>query len=591
MKWLVNLQTHQRVLRLWHSDAGFFLLALLLLGAGLWRATGITGLDEYWNSMRTALETFSQHSWWLPQLDGEPRLRKPPLLYWEMSASFATFGAHFWSARLPSLLLAAGFAVVMRQLSRQVLNNDGRLAGWLTLTVIVVTVEARRAMLDLPIAMFTACAVLWAWQAIRDGSRLRLALAVFAVTCGWMTKGPVILVFVGAAAVSTYFVKPLQTAAQTKPLSRWDWLAALGLLLMLCSVWPISVALQPNVDLFGSLNADATERQVNWLNAKSILQVLGGLLSTALPWSFVLIVAAARGLWRRQLPTDATQRWLLYWLALAAVPFLFMRTFERYLIPMLPPVILIVSARLEMLQAKARPHLLTATILIGLPCLLISLFALTFNTATLAPILVSLCLGAALFATFLARHTQTCMALASALCLTLGLVYPSIGVNALPDAVTHTLAKAPANTPIYHFAHSQPGVLSMNLGRSVRIIDPTNRAMHALAQQNGYLILNKQDQNKLRTLLNNSAIQWEPVVDFGMFYARTTFLKFARSDATPADWRDAVHSGSLDNLKSQFLLVRLHTPTTEQQAAYSDNSELDTPIHNIGHDLGQSFGG
>ena len=51
-----------------------------------------------------AREMLQSHDWLLPTIDGVPRLRKPPMLYWLIIASFKTFGVNGAAARLPIAL-------------------------------------------------------------------------------------------------------------------------------------------------------------------------------------------------------------------------------------------------------------------------------------------------------------------------------------------------------------------------------------------------------------------------------------------------------------------------------------------------------
>ena len=46
------------------------------------------------------------HHWLSPTLDGEPYLNKPPLYFWLVALSFKLFGISFYTARIPSLIMA-----------------------------------------------------------------------------------------------------------------------------------------------------------------------------------------------------------------------------------------------------------------------------------------------------------------------------------------------------------------------------------------------------------------------------------------------------------------------------------------------------
>src|SRR5690242_11724977 len=79
------------------------LIAALALGYGIGQPTGLTGKDEYLLGLRIPLEMMQRDAWWVPFIDGAPRLKKPPFIYWLGRASFESFG--------PSLLAARGITV------------------------------------------------------------------------------------------------------------------------------------------------------------------------------------------------------------------------------------------------------------------------------------------------------------------------------------------------------------------------------------------------------------------------------------------------------------------------------------------------
>ena len=77
-----------------------FLLAIAVLVPGISEITGITGKDEYLLGLRTPLHMMEGGHGWIPWLDGEPRLKKPPLIYWLGKASYETFGISLFSGRI-----------------------------------------------------------------------------------------------------------------------------------------------------------------------------------------------------------------------------------------------------------------------------------------------------------------------------------------------------------------------------------------------------------------------------------------------------------------------------------------------------------
>src|SRR5262245_15842259 len=153
-----------------------FLLGLVLFSPSIWRETSIAGSDEYSLSLRTPMEMAERGEWLTPWLDGKPRLRKPPLLYWATLASYKMFGVHLASARMWGVLAGAGLAVCACLFARELSRSNGLLAGLLTLGSLGVAIEARQAMLDLPLALFSALAVLQWVRWLRHGTVSAVAL-------------------------------------------------------------------------------------------------------------------------------------------------------------------------------------------------------------------------------------------------------------------------------------------------------------------------------------------------------------------------------------------------------------------------------
>ena len=87
-------------MRLLTSLPLLFVLAVLVLCLGIWEPTGLTGKDEFYLGLRTPLEMLHDDHWLVPFLDGVPRIKKPPLLYWLGRASYELFGASLVSARM-----------------------------------------------------------------------------------------------------------------------------------------------------------------------------------------------------------------------------------------------------------------------------------------------------------------------------------------------------------------------------------------------------------------------------------------------------------------------------------------------------------
>ena len=85
-----------------------FGLGILLLLPSIWSETSVTGMDEYWLSFRTPMEMRERGDWLTPWVNGEPRLQKPPLIYWAILLNYKLFGVSLVSARIWGVLAGAG---------------------------------------------------------------------------------------------------------------------------------------------------------------------------------------------------------------------------------------------------------------------------------------------------------------------------------------------------------------------------------------------------------------------------------------------------------------------------------------------------
>jgi len=84
---------------------------------------------------RVPIEMRQRGDWLVPYFNGEPRYKKPPLLYWLVGISYALFGANEASARLPSLLAVFATAVFLVWFGRQM---GEPITGWLAATIFLL---------------------------------------------------------------------------------------------------------------------------------------------------------------------------------------------------------------------------------------------------------------------------------------------------------------------------------------------------------------------------------------------------------------------------------------------------------------------
>ncbi|HEY4952041.1 MAG TPA: glycosyltransferase family 39 protein [Verrucomicrobiae bacterium] len=72
-----------------------------------------------------ALGMLKSHDWLVPKTAaGEPRFQKPPMAYWLVAASYATFGTGALTSRLPFLLAGCATLLLVYRMARKLTNNS-----------------------------------------------------------------------------------------------------------------------------------------------------------------------------------------------------------------------------------------------------------------------------------------------------------------------------------------------------------------------------------------------------------------------------------------------------------------------------------
>src|SRR5207248_357026 len=93
--------------------------------------------------------------WLIPTMNGEPRVKKPPLVHWLTAAGLATPGPRTWAARWPSLVAACLTLIAVYELGRAVEYWQlGLTAACITGSYILFLKFAWQASYDLHLALW-----------------------------------------------------------------------------------------------------------------------------------------------------------------------------------------------------------------------------------------------------------------------------------------------------------------------------------------------------------------------------------------------------------------------------------------------------
>ena len=510
-----------------------FLLTLAVLIPGIWEATGLTGKDEFFLGLRTPMEMMEGDHWLVPFLDGVPRIRKPPLLYWLGRTSFELFGISLFNARIITILFSSLLIISAAGIARRISgdNKTGWITGCILLGCLGLATESRRFMLDIPVAALSTAAF-WAFLSWLDFRHFyRCTVAFLLLAAGFMVKGPIVALVFGGGCLALLLSRRIQLhdlwpQRLTLTIHILLWAAlALPWFFIVRSAYPEATSL---------VLADELEsRQFFNLSPRIFL----GLLNIALPWLFVFALAA----WQLRKDTGPA-RFALIWFAATFLPFLFIKSFDRYLIGSLVPMTILIAIALPNITARW-PFRLGATLAVLLGGTLAG-FAFWFQLGgwywLLAPA------GYLLWAWWHPRQVSH-LFIAPALfwiALLWG-VFPAIGVNAVPKAVIDL----GTSQSIAMFDGPQPAMLPILSGHTHRQYKRLDRydLSELSAAKTPIFVEDKDLANFLATVSANNFTA-SALGNYQALASHGSGLRFAKVGASAEDWKAAFASRSLKPL-------------------------------------------
>lgn len=158
----------------WGMEAVLAVLAALVF-LGCLGSVDIWGKREQ-RASAEALDTVDHGHWRVAQIQGRPRLEKPPLPRWTIATLISLTGRRDeWIVRLPSALAALGTVGLIYGLGCRLGGRAVGLSAGLVLTSIgFFNSELRQAGNDGPLAFFTTLALYAAWRRLNAGSETPL---------------------------------------------------------------------------------------------------------------------------------------------------------------------------------------------------------------------------------------------------------------------------------------------------------------------------------------------------------------------------------------------------------------------------------
>jgi 4-amino-4-deoxy-L-arabinose transferase-like glycosyltransferase len=241
--------------RRWGPELGLALLAGLVF-LGFLGAVDLWGKREQ-RASAEAIDTLDHQHWLVAQIQGRPRLEKPPLPRWTIAALMTLTGrCDAWMVRLPAALSALGMVGLVYVLGTRLGGRSVGLASGLALCSMGFFIsEMRQSGNDGPLAFFTTLALCAAWRRLHGrgttvaddpadaGGRGWSLLFHAALGLGFLCKGPIV-VLLAAVAVVPYLVTVRRLGLGLRRLAD-GW--GLVVFLVLALSWPAPVLLSdPN---------------------------------------------------------------------------------------------------------------------------------------------------------------------------------------------------------------------------------------------------------------------------------------------------------------------------------------------------------
>jgi len=256
-----------------------------------------------------AIDTIEHNHWLVAQIQGRPRLEKPPLPRWSIAALIVLMGRRDEvMVRLPSALSALATVALIYVLGRRMAGREVGLASALVLCSLGFFVgEMRQASNDGPLVLFTTLALCAAWhrfddeasstdgrpRMLRDAGWFRgrtwTLLFHCALGLGFLTKGPVIMLLV-TVTVIPYLIFSGRLAWGLRRLA--DPLSFL-LFAILALSWPIAVLLvDSSAGRVWLLEMSEKTGVSHILEHRQHLLLAGQWPGMVLPWTIIALVAA-----------------------------------------------------------------------------------------------------------------------------------------------------------------------------------------------------------------------------------------------------------------------------------------------------------
>jgi 4-amino-4-deoxy-L-arabinose transferase-like glycosyltransferase len=184
--------------------------------------------------------------WVTARLDGVSYLEKAPLVYWAIAGSYAVFGVHDWSARIPIALSAIALAGLTAAFAAWAFGKRAALYSGLCMATCIGLFLFTRILIPDVMLTFTIALAMWALlRVLEEGEphrRLWSVILAASLGTGLLLKSLISIVFpVGAAVIYLGLTRQLLVARTWKRLHPFS--GAL-IVLLIAAPWHILATLR-----------------------------------------------------------------------------------------------------------------------------------------------------------------------------------------------------------------------------------------------------------------------------------------------------------------------------------------------------------
>ncbi|CAH2399793.1 ArnT family glycosyltransferase [Mesorhizobium ventifaucium] len=322
-----------------------FLLALICIALGF---RPLLPVDET-RYLSVTWEMYLSGQIFVPTMNFAPYLQKPPLLFWLIDLAWGIFGASRVAAMLVIIVASSLVIWLTTRLAKTLFPGRDDIASripWLVAGSTVFVIYSTLILFDMLLTVFVLAALLSLLAFARSGNRWHAVLAGLFIGLGVLTKGPVVLIHVGAPILLYPFWRDRQAGLTTPTFLAGAGLAILAALIPV-AIWLVPATIQTKgnfvYDLVWNQSAGRVTGNLHNSHGRPFYFYIVLLPIMLMPWIFIPEVrrlklgARIRGLIDTRSPDLRALRLLSF--SFVAVLLVFSAISGKqphYVVPMLP---------------------------------------------------------------------------------------------------------------------------------------------------------------------------------------------------------------------------------------------------------------